>query len=314
MSLKNLKTFAQEVGLTYNSKRLLAYGKYHGYDTIIKNAAQQKLFIITMNIGMESPEQEQAISQYLLSLSQTKPYVKFASFDDNTISISVKFKMKNNLQNIREVLDAVTRYCRTNGMVSCCKYCGSQTNLSMFSINSQYATMCNDCFEKAQADLSMAQLENNQRKSNVIAGIVGSLLGSLIGVVLWVIVYQLGYIAGIAGLVMAVCSMKGYEKFGGKLNIVGVIISLVVAIAMLYFAENIAVALEIFNEFKKEYAITFFDAFRLIPSLLQEEASFRGAFIGDLVIGYILMLVASGSTIISTYKNSNLMHEMTRLD
>ena len=212
------------------------------------------------------------------------------------------------------MLDAVANYCSTNGMTSCCRICGTQINLAEFSINGQYATMCHTCFEKAQADLSMAQQQNNDKKGNVVTGIVGALLGSLIGVAIWTIIYQLGYIAGIAGLVMAVCCMKGYEKFGGKLNVLGIIISMGIAIVMLYVAENIAVALEMFNELKTEYDITFFDTFQLIPSLLKEEASFRRVFIGDLAIGYILMLVASASTIISAYKNSNLMHEMTRLD
>lgn len=250
----------------------------------------------------------------MLSLSQSKSYVKFATFNNKTICISIKFRRKNNIENLREVLDAVANYCSTNGMTSCCRICGTQINLAEFSINGQYATMCHTCFEKAQADLSMAQQQNNDKKGNVVTGIVGALLGSLIGVAIWTIIYQLGYIAGIAGLVMAVCCMKGYEKFGGKLNVLGIIISMGIAIVMLYVAENIAVALEMFNELKTEYDITFFDTFQLIPSLLKEEASFRRVFIGDLAIGYILMLVASASTIISAYKNSNLMHEMTRLD
>lgn len=314
MALNNLKGFAKEVGMTYNAKKFLAYGDYKGYQAIIKYSVDQRQFIITMSVNGQSFEhQQQYFSQYLLTLSQTKPYVKFSNFDNYTISIGVQFKMNKNIANLCEVLDDVTNYCRTNGMESCCKICGCQTSLGVFSTNGQYSVMCDSCFERAQAELSMAQQAISEKKGNVIAGIVGALLGSLIGVVLWVIVYQLGYIAGIVGMVMAVCCMKGYEKFGGKLNIVGLIISLAIAIVMLYFAHNVAAALELFNELKDYYDITFFDTFKLIPELIQEEEEYRHAFFTNLGMGYFFMLIASASTVISTYKNFNLKHEMVRL-
>jgi len=312
MARSNLKNFAQETGMTYDAKRMLAYGEYQGYQLVIKDATSQKVFFATMNMNGGTPEQVQTVSQYLLTLPQAKPYVKFANFDTNTISISVKSRGKNNIDNLREVLDIVTSYCRGNAMVSCCEFCDSQTDLGMYSINGQCRSMCSSCFEKAQVGLSQAQQEIKEKKGNVFTGIVGALLGSLIGVALWVIVYQLGYIAGIVGLVMTVCCMKGYVMFGGKLDIAGLIISLVIAVVMLYFAENIALAVEIYNQFKGEYDITFISAFRSIPEFLKE-ADVSQPFFTDLGIGYLLMIVTSISVIRSTYRQANLQSEMTRL-
>jgi len=268
MARGNLKTFAQEVGMTYDVKRRSAYGNLNGYQLVIQDVANQKLFVVSMNINGGTPEQANAIAQYMLALAQEKAYIKFANFDANSISISVKSTVKNNIENLREVLNSVTSYCRSNSMVSCCKFCGSQTDLAMFSINGSCTALCNNCFEKSKVELSAAQQEIKEKKGNIITGIVGALLGSLLGVVLWVIVYQVGYIAGIVGLVLAVCTIKGYEKFGGKLNIGGIIISMVIAVGMLFLAENIAIAIEIYNELKSEYDIGYFEAFRSIPGFL----------------------------------------------
>ena len=41
---------------------------------------------------------------------------------------------------------------------------------------------------------------------------------------------QLGYIAAICGLVLMVCSFKGYEKFGKKLDMAGIAASVLVAV------------------------------------------------------------------------------------
>jgi len=313
MARSNLKAFAKELGITYDAKRLTMYGNYQGYKLVVQNTDNQRQFLATMNVNGGTPQQVELVSKYLNTLAQTKPYVKFANLEANTISISVKSRVKNNIENLREVLNEVTRYCISNAMVNCCAICGSQTNLGMFSINGQCVSLCSSCFEKAQVDLSLAQQEIKVKKSNVAAGIVGALLGSLIGVALWVIVYQLGYIAGIVGFVMAVCCMKGYEKFGGKMNVAGMVISLVIAVGMLYFAENIAVALEIYNAYKGDYDLTFFDAFRLIPKFLTD-SDIMSSFLTDLGFGYVMMIAASITSIVSTYKQANLKLEMIRLE
>lgn len=40
---------------------------------------------------------------------------------------------------------------------------------------------------------------------------MGALLGSLVGVVSIIIFSQLGYVAALSGVIMAVCTLKGYE-------------------------------------------------------------------------------------------------------
>ena len=52
---------------------------------------------------------------------------------------------------------------------------------------------------------------------------IGAFLGALLGCVLWIIIYRLGYIAGIAGAVIGICAMKGYEMLGKHLDKKGVI-------------------------------------------------------------------------------------------
>ncbi|WP_457943768.1 hypothetical protein [Caproiciproducens sp. LBM24188] len=167
------------------------------------------------------------VAQHLGAMPQTNPLVKSAVFDGNTITIQTNAKGKNCMEALKEAVNACVSVCRANSMVNCCEFCGSHDDLGIYSLAGRCTSICSTCFGKAQTDLSIAQQEIKETKSNVAAGIVGALLGSLIGVVLWVIVYQLGYIAGIVGFVMAICCMKGYEKFGGKLNLPGMIISLV---------------------------------------------------------------------------------------
>lgn len=58
-------------------------------------------------------------------------------------------------------------------------------------------------------------VNNNIR---ILFGVTEAFLGCLVGVILWSLLYNSGYIESIKGLVMVVCAMKEYEKFGGEIK------------------------------------------------------------------------------------------------
>jgi len=127
-----------------------------------------------------------------------------------------------------------------------------------------------------------------EKPVNMITGIVGAIVGVLIGVVLWVVVYQMGFIAGIAGFVMMICAFKGFELLGGRMNIAGAVICILLVLAAVYFAHNIAVAVEVMQELD----ISFAAAYRSIPDLREAYSEFNEGYLHDLLFGYLLTLVA----------------------
>ena len=79
--------------------------------------------------------------------------------------------------------------------------------------------LCSSCYSNTSDSLQRKAAEVSKKGSgNIVGGIVGALLGSVLGVVVWVLIYQLGYISGIAGLVMVICALKGYELLGGHIS------------------------------------------------------------------------------------------------
>lgn len=144
--------------------------------------------------------------------------------------------------------------------------------------------------------------------SNVVTGIIGALLGSLVGVALWVGIYKLGYIAGIAGAIMIVSAMFGYEKLGGGLDLKGIIISVVICIGMIYISERICISMQLYEEFKdlKYYFgdVSFSDCYKSMFAILKD-AEKESVFWGELGIGYLLFAIASVSYIIKSVKMRN---------
>lgn len=139
--------------------------------------------------------------------------------------------------------------------------------------------------------------------SNVIPGIVGAFLGSLVGVAMWIVVYNLGYIAGLSGAVMVICSMMAYKKFGKCLDLKGIIICVVLCIGMIYISQRLSLSIELYKEFNDYgYDVGFFDCYKNMFDVL-DAADNKSAFWGDLGMGYALFALASTSYIVSTIRN-----------
>lgn len=128
-----------------------------------------------------------------------------------------------------------------------------------------------------------------EKPVNIVTGIVGAFVGVLIGVVLWVVIYQLGIIAGIAGFVMMICAFKGFELLGGRMNLAGAIICIVLVLIAVYFAHNISVAISIMQEMD---GVSFSNAYKSISEFRELLSEFNEAYLHDLLIGYGLTLVA----------------------
>ena len=158
--------------------------------------------------------------------------------------------------------------------------------------------MCDSCYNGVCNSLADNKQELAAKKGNIVTGIVGALLGALVGGVLWVVIYQIGYIAGIAGLVGAVCALKGYEKFGGRINVIGVALSLVIVAGVIYVAHNVSCAIDIKKAIEEYWGIdcSISEAFRMIPDFLTD-SEFSAAYWKDLIIGYVLTAVASFATV-----------------
>lgn len=147
-------------------------------------------------------------------------------------------------------------------------------------------------------------------KENVVAGIVGAFLFSLVGGVLWFLIYMFGFIAGISGLIGAVCAIKGYSIFAKKESIKGIIISVIISLLVIALAWYFCLAYDVYDVYNEwfeageiDFSISFFDAVRGAHIFLTDP-EIGPAYFGDLAIGIILCIVGAGSYVINKIRSA----------
>jgi hypothetical protein len=140
-------------------------------------------------------------------------------------------------------------------------------------------------------------------ESVFITGLIGAIIGSLIGVAAWVLIYKLGFIAGIAGAITAICAMKGYKILGKVLDKKGVILSIIITIVMIYIANRISWAWEIYTVYAEDpvYKISFLEAFIGVDEVVSY-SNLTGVYLKDLIIGYLLTVVAGYKDVIRAFR------------
>lgn len=143
-------------------------------------------------------------------------------------------------------------------------------------------------------------------KGNTVLGIVGALLGACIGGGLWLLISRFGYIAGIVGFITIFLSYKGYELLSKKkIDKIGVVIGLIFTILAIFVAEIFSVGIEVYKQINEMFDYSFKSSMSDAWQLILHDSEVKGAFIKDLIVGYIFTIVASFAYIRGLVKGQN---------
>lgn len=284
-----------------------AHGTYRGYQIIFERRSADSSSVIYVTINATAPNQEMsgALSGYLQEQKENKKY--FRDFICNEHSVRLELRSPVFAKKIpcvfNDIINPVVQYFITQGFTAGCQNCGDSDAVpDCYQINGIHRILCEKCSHQIQEHFEENKAAAGRQKSSLISGLAGAFLGAIIGAALWVGIYKLGYIAGIAGAVTVICALKGYGKFGGAMDVKGIVASVMISVIMIYFANNIAWAWEIYDVFKS-YNITFSEAYRSLHDVLVSTGS-QSDYYADLGVGYFLTFVCSIGTVISEFRSS----------
>lgn len=308
MNNKNVKLFAKNNNLAIDNKGRLVYGTFGGrflaiWENVPKN---QNNHVVRIWAKPSEAMDEQAITNFVQGLPGKHEFLKTVTYDGSVITAqfvcSAGFgKAKNYMSAMEGFINQITGFCAAYNLPISCEGCEFTEDVALYQINEMPHLLCANCLAQLVQKAAINKAEYNKKgQGNVLGGIVGALLGSLLGVLAWVIIYQLGYISVISGVIMAMCALKGYELFGGRVTKLSIVLCTILSAVMLIFAEQICLAIDLCNAYPGE--VGFFEAFRIVPYFVMEYASdFAGVF-ADVAIGLVCVVGSAIAIGVQTYK------------
>lgn len=309
---------AAAVGLSYDAANDVLYGQRDGYEVMVYAPNSQYPYMLCIYIS--------ARNEYggALSAADMKAFAKsvkpIARCEQKNNSIIVYMKNQSNSEKLKEclgeALSAFSTFLRQKGFTPCCGSCGRSGEVSNYRMVNSYFQLCEECEAGIRNNLTLITQQEQQKRENIIAGIVGALLGSLGGVLCIVVLGQLGYVASISGVVMAIGVLKGYEKLGGKLTKKGVIISVIIMLIMVYVGNQLDWAIELLTKAGgADNGLNLFECYRLVPTMVFElfREELMSSYIMNLVMIYIFMLLGAVPTIRNRVYEQDIKGTMVKI-
>ncbi|MDE7267064.1 MAG: hypothetical protein K2N89_06340 [Lachnospiraceae bacterium] len=310
----NYASLAAAIGFTYDGFTNTIYGTRNGYEILIYATDQRYPYLFTITTAARSANVTLGKDEISLFKKSVAPAAAMTQ-KDSLITVVAKNnsnKQEKVRENVQYILDALTAFLRERNFTPCCQTCGASTQTVGFMLKDARLHLCADCAARAKSENEVKAQERDRKSVNIIGGIIGAIVGSLIGVACIVILGQLGYVAVISGIVMGYCTLKGFDKLGGKLTAVGIVISCIIMIAMTYFGNRLDWSISLASELRDYVDLSVFEWFRALPAFV-EEFDMKGDYIASFAQQMLFVVIGAIPTVISISKDQKNLHRVAQI-
>ena len=277
-------------------------GQFRGYYIIIEPDYQTRSQRIDICAYSDSDPGNARLSEFLHQIKPEFGALNHAYVQPYSCSILLTAGVNKKLVELADpLIRRIADYLAANGYQSGCMLCGA-SHPDCYTINGRSMWLCSSCLESVRADLEVNKENVRAHKSNLLHGFAGAVIGALAGGIAYVLLSKVGYVASITGFLMAFLALLLYEKFGGCLDVKGIICCAVILIATVYFATRTAWSWEAYDALK-DYGWSFGEVYSQLSSILKQ-SDLTGSFIKDLAMGYLFTAVGAVGKFINAFRNS----------
>ncbi|MBQ9912585.1 MAG: hypothetical protein IJM49_06110 [Firmicutes bacterium] len=298
----NQKQIGELLDGSLEDRRNHVLGRYRGFYTVIQPTANG-IYRVTMSAYQEQDPGNALLSGELSKLKLSNKSIRSAEVSGYSFYIEfAAMSAKKFIELVNETIPQITRFLTMNGYESGCSSCGSKFNVASYTVNGTVVFLCPECAAEIEKSLADNKEVQKTRKSDLVKGAVGALIGAFAGAVVYLLLYRIGFFAAISGMVMSVLALMLYEKFGGCLDIKGVICCIVILVLMVYFANRLSWAWDAYDALR-DYGWSFSECFRELGYIVTE-SDLTGSYYGSLGLGYLFTALGSVRQFVSAFKGS----------
>lgn len=268
MKPEELHAIASELGLQFDEDSRSIYGTQSGYLLFLQETDVKNQFRLCVSVSLngnpaDSEENELVWDDFK---SESLPNLSTLSINQYTVSIVVKGAMRKSktIEKLQTLITDLVAFLETHHFVQVCGYSGQEGPVSLYQLGESVFIINEESYQFLKSNLQIEMDSYHSQKENVLLGTIGALLGALIGGAVALFIARLGYVAVAAGLVLGICTIKGYEMFARKLSRKGILISVVLMVVTVFLVNQIDLAMEVVAQLGVEFAY----AFRVVNELI----------------------------------------------
>ena len=298
---------ASQLDLQYDEDVAVIFGEKEGYTLFIEDAGE-KMYRICFSV---KGDEALSITEDLKQLRKSTKGMSGVLQTRYKLAVTVKGGMSKakTKELIVQCLDASLSFLREHGLANVCEHTGEATSTAVYQVGTNLLILSADSFQQLSSGLAIENQSYDQQKENVVGGIVGAFVGCLIGGAVTLGIAQLGYVSYLSGLVMGVCTIKGYELFGKKLSKLGIAVSIFFMVVMTLLAHQFDYAFLIAREAK----IDVFTAFSVFTKYLLAGGDVHHNYWVNLGLLYICTGIGAYSMVHSALSKQKLKYITRKL-
>lgn len=302
MKPEELQAIASGLGLQFDEESGSIYGVQSGYLLLLHEADVKNQFRLSVSVSLngnpaDSEENELVWDDFK---SESLPNLSTLSINQYTVSIVVKGAMRKSktIEKLQTLIRDLVDFLESHHFVQVCGYSGQEGPVSLYQLGESVFIINEESYQFLKSNLQIEMDSYHSQKENVLLGTIGALLGALIGGAVALFIARLGYVAVAAGLVLGICTIKGYEMFARKLSRKGILISVVLMVVTVFLVNQIDLAMEVVAQLGVEFAY----AFRVVNELIAS-GEYPDNYFFNLGMLAVFTLVGAGISISSVWSS-----------
>ena len=268
MKPEELHAIASELGLQFDEDSRSIYGTQSGYLLFLQETDVKNQFRLCVSVSLngnpaDSEENELVWDEFK---SESLPNLSTLSINQYLVSFVVKGAMRKSktIEKLQTLITDLVAFLETHHFVQVCAYSGQEGPVGLYQLGDSIFLINEESYQLLKSNLQIEVDSYQNQKENVLLGAVGALLGALIGGAVALFIARLGYVAMVAGIVLGICTIKGYEILGRKVSRKGIVISSIWMVITVFLVNQIDLAMEVVAKLGVEFAF----AFRVVNELI----------------------------------------------
>lgn len=241
--MNEVKRIAEDLGFQYDKNGMSAVGEVQGYHILISKHNKGNLYYLTLSVKKGDKADKSDFNE----IKNYNKYLRVPGLNKKNhrvvFTINGAFTMKGTIERFSELIHALVQFLHEKGFQNCSEESGVSHGVNVYFAAGLKIITKSEYLEIERRIQEKQEAIALRGTGSFFMGIIGALLGALLGGALVLVISRFGYIIWIGGVAMGALTMGGYKLLAGRIQKLGMLISAIIMLLVMYLVNRLDWAL-----------------------------------------------------------------------